>query len=209
MARLAAVVQGRAQNLWLDGGDRKAFRAWFTWLAEAAYFGLLPARQITDCSSLLRFAYVQALRAHTAEWAEGVGLKWLPPLPELRQPVKTAEVFRAGAGEWRQFADAENLMRHNARQVTREVRRAAPGDLLFYRQLVEKQPWHAMVVLERSAFEEKRGPLAVYHTGGSPGEVRRPTVEELVRHPEPRWRPVAGNANFLGVYRWHILSEEE
>jgi uncharacterized protein YfaT (DUF1175 family) len=52
----------------------------------------------------------------------------------------------------------------------------------------------------------------VYHTGllgGGPGEIRRPTVEELLRHPSPRWRPNVGNGNFLGVYRWNILRESD
>ena len=76
IAWLAAAVQGGAPVVKLDRGDRKAFRAWFTWLAEAAYFGLLPARQITDCSSLLRFAYGHALRAHTAAIRKCIRSLW-------------------------------------------------------------------------------------------------------------------------------------
>jgi len=34
-------------------------------------------------------------------------------------------------------------------------------------------------------------------------------VDELLRHPSPRWRPLEGNHNFLGVYRWNILREME
>jgi len=30
-----------------------------------------------------------------------------------------------------------------------------------------------------------------------------------MRHPSPRWRPQAGNPNFLGVYRWNILREAD
>jgi uncharacterized protein len=29
----------------------------------------------------------------------------------------------------------------------------------------------------------------------------------LLHHPDPRWRPLKENANFLGVYRWNILRE--
>jgi uncharacterized protein YfaT (DUF1175 family) len=37
--------------------------------------------------------------------------------------------------------------------------------------------------------------------------MRRVTLAELLNHPSPRWRPVTGNSNFLGVYRWNILRE--
>ena len=52
--------------------------------------------------------------------------------------------------------------------------------------------------------------IVVYHTGPvgkKPGEMRRARLEELLHHPSPRWRPVEGNSNFLGVYRWNILKE--
>ena len=44
---------------------------------------------------------------------------------------------------------------------------------------------------------------ATFH--GGPGEMRRPSVTELLHHPAPQWRPYIGNPNFLGVYRWNIL----
>ena len=39
-----------------------------------------------------------------------------------------------------------------------------------------------------------------------PGEIRRLSREELLAHPQPRWRPLESNPTFLGVYRWRILS---
>ncbi len=41
-----------------------------------------------------------------------------------------------------------------------------------------------------------------------PGEVRRVTVDDLLHHPDTRWRPISENSNFLGVYRWNILRED-
>jgi len=202
-----------AGRLELTRGDRRIFRSWFTWLAEALY--AMPAarrpRDVTDCSALLRFAYREALQAHTTEWAQSLGLEWMPPLGELSRPVHTGAVFQA-AGAPRHFADAEHLMRENCHPVTREWQQAQSGDLLFYRQFSGAQPWHSMVFLARSAFDSSREPLAVYHTGpmdGTTGEIRRPSIQELLRHPEPRWRPVSGNGNFLGIYRWNILRESE
>ncbi len=52
----------------------------------------------------------------------------------------------------------------------------------------------------------------VYDTGPigkEKGEVRRVSTEDLLHHPDLRWRPVPGNSNFLGVYRWNILREGE
>jgi hypothetical protein len=40
------------------------------------------------------------------------------------------------------------------------------------------------------------------------GEVRRVALDDLLHHPDTRWRPIPGNSNFLGVYRWSILRED-
>lgn len=213
MTRRGALGMMLAMRLDLTRSDRRVFRSWFTWLAEALY--AIPAerrpREVTDCSALLRFAYREALQSHTAEWAQALGLEWMPPLGELSRPVRGGAVFQA-AGASRHFADAEHLMRENCHLVARDWMQAQAGDLLFYRQFSGSQPWHGMVFLARSAFDSTREPLAVYHTGpisGTTGEIRRPTMQELLQHREPRWRPVAGNGNFLGVYRWNILRESE
>jgi len=52
---------------------------------------------------------------------------------------------------------------------------------------------------------------AVYHTGpigAAPGEVRRGALDDLLHHPDARWRPIPQNSNFLGVYRWNVLRED-
>jgi uncharacterized protein YfaT (DUF1175 family) len=58
------------------------------------------------------------------------------------------------------------------------------------------------------------GGAVVYHTGPTgegrrkgKGEMRRVTLDDLLHHPDVRWRPVAENSNFLGVYRWNILRD--
>ena len=103
-------------------------------------------------------------------------------------------------GAFAQFADAKTLVERNAYLVSRDVRAAMPGDLLFWRQFGQSSPWHSMIVLA--------GEEVVYDTGpdhGKPGDLRRVRIAELMEHPDARWRPVAGNPNFLGVYRWNIL----
>jgi uncharacterized protein len=197
--------------------DQEAFRGWTVWLAESVFvsFPELPA-DVVDCAALLRFCYREALRRHDGEWARAVGLRALPPLADVREarypaPRLRDRIFRVrggpfreadlGNGAFRAFADAEHLMRRNAFLLGRELGRALPGDLLFFKQLVGSFPFHSMVWT---------GEAAVYHTGPlgrTKGEMRRLTRAELVGHREARWRPQAGNDNFLGVYRWNILRD--
>ncbi|MGH9721325.1 MAG: DUF1175 family protein [Bryobacteraceae bacterium] len=225
-----AATDGTPDFLRLDSpGDRRAFRTWFTFLAEAQFYRH-PSRlatEINDCAALLRFAYREALRRHDGAWASALDLDSVPPESSIRKynypftPLGAA-LFRVAPGPFRpadirngafaQFADARTLQQRNAHWIGRDLHAARPGDLLFYRQLEQNLPFHAMVFLGPSQFEDTRGPFVVYHTGpldGGPGEIRRPALDELRRHPSPRWRPLAGNASFLGVYRWNILRESD
>ena len=208
-----------------DLQDRRAFRRWFTFLAESQYYrDKLPA-EIKDCAALIRYAYRESLRRHDGEWASELGLTAVPAEASVakysypRTPLG-ANLFRVRPGPFRepdlatgafaQFADASTLRRFNTHFVTREIRLAQPGDLLFYNQLEQDMPFHVMIYLGRSAAEPGGRNWIVYHTGPIgkwPGEIRRPDVEELLRHPSPRWRPLPGNGNFLGVYRWNILRQ--
>lgn len=203
-----------------DPADRAAFRRWFTLLAE--YQATRPAQtvpaEVTDCASLLRYAYREALRRHDAEWLAASGLDLPVPPGEVRAwhypstPLGNA-LFRVAPGPFvlddlsngafAQFADARTLVQRNAYLVSRDVRAALPGDLLFYRQFGRMSPWHSMIVVESGSAAR-----VVYHTGpdhGSRGELRRVLLRDLLDHPSPEWRPVDGNPNFLGVYRWNIL----
>ena len=118
-------------------------------------------------------------------------------------------------GAFAEFADAKTLKGLNTFYVSRDIRLARPGDLLFYYQLEQYSPFHSMIFIGRSQWPvEGESPqvddIVVYHTGPvgkKPGEMRRVRLEELLQHPSPRWRPVEGNRNFLGVYRWNILKE--
>lgn len=211
-----------------DPADRLAFRRWFTLLAESQYYRDKPLPEIDDCAALLRFAYREALREHDATWSHEMTL----PAPAASGDVQQyqypftplgAELFRVRDGQFTeadlrdgafaQFADAESLWRHNTFAVGRNVARARPGDLLFFRQdPAERMPFHAMIYLGRSQVEPGSEQFVVYHTGPdgkSPGQVKRLSIAELLNYPDPRWRPVASNPAFLGVYRWNILRGAE
>lgn len=115
-------------------------------------------------------------------------------------------------GAYAQFADAETLLRRNTHFRSRQVERAEAGDLLFFHQDGQSMPYHAMIAVGRSQLAPSSEKWIVYHTGPEgkdPGEIRRVTYAQLQHHPSPQWRPVAGNSNFLGVYRWNILRESE
>ncbi|HKO04835.1 MAG TPA: DUF1175 family protein [Candidatus Acidoferrales bacterium] len=222
---------GTPDFLRLDSpSDRDAFRRWFTFVAEAQAFAPAAAlpREIVDCAALARFAYREALRPHDAAWAEPLHLAALPAIPAIEKYAYPFTPLGAGLfrvrpgpflasdgmdGTFAEFADAKTLSRFNAFFVTRKVERAQPGDLFFYRQHSESEPYHTMIFLgasqfEPGQFEPGRESWVIYHTGplrDGPGEIRRVALEELLGHPEPRWRPVPGNPYFLGVYRWNIL----
>jgi uncharacterized protein len=226
---------GTPDFLRLDSAsDRIAFRSWFTAIAE--YQALRPPQdvpaEVNDCAALLRYAYRGALHVHTADWLMENKLEALASLPSVRKyayprtplgaalfrtrPVSADEDVKSSLfkNSFAEFADAKTLVQLNAFFVSRDVRLARPGDLLFYRQLEQGSPYHSMIFVGRSPFGKNEGEdgVVVYHTGPigkSPGEMRRAALQDLLQHPSPRWRPVPGNSNFLGVYRWNILREAE
>jgi uncharacterized protein YfaT (DUF1175 family) len=211
--------------------DEQAFRDWFTLIAE--YQALRSPsevpREIGDCSALLRYAYRNALRDHDEAWTRETRVELpaaLPAVEKYRYPHTPlgGSLFRVRPGPFRpsdlsdgtfsEFADAKTLRQLNAHLLSRDFRDARPGDLLFFRQLEPGLPFHSMIFVGRSRWirdgSGNAEDIVVYHTGpggGQPGEMRRLRLDELLHHPSPRWRPVGGNRNFLGVYRWNILRE--
>jgi hypothetical protein len=199
--------------------DREAFRRWFTELAERAADASpdqLPP-EITDCASLLRYAYREALVAHDDRWYAQFPVEQMPPLASVQQWTFPNTLLGTGLfrtrpgpfvstdrtdGTFAQFADAKTLLADNAYFIGRDIRSGRPGDLIFYRLLERDSQYHSMIVTG------EQGEWVVYHTGPIDkhrGEMRRVLLADLLRHPDPRWRPVPANPNFLGVYRWNIL----
>lgn len=211
-----------------DGDDRNAFRRWFAFLAESAYFQKTAdrSREVTDCAALIRFAYREALRPHDGVWATQWHLVSLPDAGAVRKYAypHTAlgpRLFRTAPGAFMpedlengafaEFADAQSLRRYNTHFISRELSAARPGDLLFFRQADHRMPFHTMIYLGPSSFGGGSN-WVVYHTGPEglhPGEIRRVTISDLLHHPQAAWRPSLQNRAFLGVYRWNILREED
>ena len=179
----------------------------------------VPA-EIMDCASLLRYAYRETLKRHDEQWFAATGMEVAAPPGEIgawhypdtplglglfRVTPGAFEAADVNDGAFAQFADAKTLVERNAYLVSRDVRAALPGDLLFWRQFGQSSPWHSMIVLA--------GGEVVYDTGpdhAEPGELRRMRIGGVDGASGRRGGGRSlGNPNFLGVYRWNILRGTE
>ena len=210
---VAGAANAAAQVRLADESDRAALRSWFVLLADVQFEQ--RAAEVTDCAALVRFAFREALRPHTTEWARRLALPLTPTFPDVRSaPLPTSDgwpIFRmsdARPARYGEFADARTLIGLNARPRGRDTWALAPGDLLYFRQPRQPQPDHLMVFVGRSIFDSSARDWIVYHTGPmdrGPGEVRKIRLHDLARHPSPRWRPVPSNPHFVGVFRLAAL----
>jgi uncharacterized protein YfaT (DUF1175 family) len=209
IALALASILVAAPQIHLDSPiDRYAFRLWFTLLVEYRYYARESVSEITDCAALVRWSFRESLVRHDTAWAQALGMPVLPAMPSVQQLPHDPRLFRTSESQVAQFADADTLRRFNSYFISRDLTAAKPGDLLFYRQFDRKMPAHVMIWIGASQLEASPDRWIVYHTGPS-GEVRKVRVQDLLAHPSPEWRPVAGNANFLGVYRLNVLRDSE
>ncbi|MCG3173900.1 MAG: hypothetical protein GMKNLPBB_02111 [Myxococcota bacterium] len=202
--------------------DREAFRGWMISIA------ISQARRMSDhwnenqrdCAGLVRFAYKEALAAHDLEWRRKLGSPLVDPPPHDVARYRFPDLPLVGDRPFRvrgedhprafsAFADAETLIARNTFRVSRSVRDALPGDLLFFRNPAGSGS-RAHVMIHTGAHGRRRPEEqgVVYHTGpdgSGPGLVKWIPVEDLMRHPRREWRPRGSNPYFLGVYRFHIL----
>jgi len=208
--------------------DRDNFRRWFTTIAETQFYQLSDQwkAEQRDCAGLVRFAMREALRRHDRIWFQKMGPGYETVAPDVagfdldRNPLGE-KIFRTDFGSFHEsdlrngrfseFADGRSLKNFNSKFVSRDRREAQPGDLLFfYQPWVQKFPYHVMVVLGSPRIAPDGGQdWVVYHTGSSPtdhGTVKKVQLSVLDHHPDPRWRPVESNKNFLGFYRLKILN---
>ena len=202
-----------AQVRLADESDRAAFRAWFVLLADAQFER--QTEDVKDCAALVRHAVREALRAHTPEWVRRSGLPFTPQFADVRSAPRAGQdglpLFRISTDatpQFAEFADAKTLINLNAKPLGRDRHAARPGDLLYFHQPGQREPDHLMVFVGRSHFETEGDDWVVYHTGpidGGPGEVRKVRLSTLTQHPAPRWRPLASNPSFVGVFRLVML----
>ncbi len=225
---LDSVGDGTPDFLRLDDpADQQAFRLWFTFLAEVQYFNRPAERpkEIVDCAALIRYAYREALRRHDSAWAASARLPLILASDSVRKysfpnTLLRSALFRVrpgpfvpadiNNGAFAQFADAEAINRFNTFFISRNIRAAESGDLLFFRRDVEHMPFHSMIIIGKSKVQLTSGSIyIVYDTGPTStqgGEIKRLSMEQLLHYPDPQWQPRATNPSFLGVFRWNILN---
>lgn len=207
--------------------DRENFRRWFTSIAETQFYQLSEQwkREQRDCAGLVRFAMREALRHHDRAWFQRLGPAYEPVARDvtgfdLDNNQLGEKIFRTESGAYHdgdqhsakfsEFADGRTLKNFNVVFVSRDRREAQPGDLMFYYQpWVQKFPYHVMIFLgpPRVSPNGQRD-WVVYHTGSTAtddGAVKKVELSVLDEHPDPRWRPLETNKNFLGFYRLKIL----
>ena len=207
--------------------DRDSFRRWFTAIAEMQFYQLSDVwtAEQRDCAGLARFAMREALRHHDRLWFQKMGRGYQTVASDVKSfdldhNAFGEKIFRTDFGSFdnsdirngrfSEFADARTLKNFNVVFVSRDRREAQPGDLLFYYQpWVQKFPFHVMIFLGPARIAANGAQdWVVYHTGSSPvdkGTVKKVELSVLDQHPDPRWRPVERNKNFLGFYRLKIL----
>jgi uncharacterized protein len=207
--------------------DRDSFRQWFTSIAENQFYQLSDQwnAEQRDCAGLVRFATREALRRHDRIWFQKMGRGYETVAPDVagfdldKNPLGE-RIFRTDFGTFQEtdlrdgkfseFADGRSLKNYNSVFVSRDRREAQPGDLLFfYQPWVQKFPYHVMILLGPAHIAPNGArDWVVYHTGSSPadqGTVKKVELSVLDHHPDPRWRPVESNRNFIGFYRLKIL----
>jgi len=207
--------------------DRDSFRRWFTAIAETQFYQLSDQWNAgqRDCAGLARFSIREALRRHDRAWFQKMGPGYETvasdvgeldldhnPLGEriFRTDFGSFDETDLRNGRFSEFADGRTLKNFNSVFITRDRREAQPGDLLFfYQPWVQKFPYHVMIFLGPARVAPNgASDWVVYHTGSSPtdkGTVKKVELSVLDHHPDPRWRPVESNKNFLGFYRLKIL----
>lgn len=142
----------------------------------------------------------KVFNAGSREPERGEGVRGREGEREIR-PARNLSERESMVERFSEYAEAARLKDNSLGFFSRDPEEALPGDILFYLNDTDSEwPYHTMVYLG--------GGMTVYHTGpdgDAPGIVKRLSLAELSRHPNPRWHPVASNPYFLGFYRWRIL----
>jgi uncharacterized protein YfaT (DUF1175 family) len=211
--------------------DRRAFTSWFTAIAEMQAVAIDDdwARVHQDCAGLVRFAAKEALRAHDDTWRQARRSRVLTRAPDVmvphypHLPLIGDKLWRVRAGafdpgaplddQFSASANARTLLHHNTVLVSRDVRDARAGDLLFFHVPdANGSRMHTMIALATPAGGtlDDQATRVVYHTGGDGerGVVRLVTLDALLQHPDAGWRPLVDNPRFIGVHRLHHVTHD-
>jgi hypothetical protein len=193
----AAVVSAGAPHFYLSSPvDRQAFRRWFAFMAESRYYAHKRVREITDCAALVRWCFREALMPHDTAWARSTDLPIFPAMPSVQDAAWTEEFGRA---------DASDLHHNETWFVSRDIRSALPGDLLFFEAAGDSAE-HVMIYIGASQILPSSRNWVVYLADRG-REVEKVTVDSLLSSSYGDWRPEVENPRFLGVWRFNLLRD--
>lgn len=203
LPRLALALRAgdAAPGVQLDREQSRRFRAWLTRLVEEQVRRPNPRWTHRDCAGLVRFAAAEAFSVHDDAWRQHNGFIGVSLPPPLELGAAQRQLLRnrwlTEKGEMSAFASAAALIQHNSRFLGRDYAQAEAGDLLFYDQGDDQ---HLMVWM---------GGWLAYHTGSVTQDdngLRAVSIKDLLQWKDTRWRPLAGNPNFAGLYRFSFLA---
>ena len=184
----------------LDAKQSDLFRAWFSQIVlDQLKTGPNPRWVHRDCAGLVRFAVDETLRDHDHKWKKSNGFLnvQLPAELELTETQKKSrQNWRLADGTNAAYVNALELIQENTRFIGQSVALASPADLLFF-DMADQQ--HVMIWMGR---------YIAYHTGqisAKDNGLRAISLKSLAQWKDTRWRPLASNPNFRGVYRLGFL----
>ena len=207
-------------------GKCQSFREWFAAIAESQFFNpadiWFDVRK--DCAGLIEFAYREALKRHTKEWAKNYRYitdftadddrkYFYPNVPWIGQRIFRVREGRFEPGsitnDFAVTAQGSVLRTYSMSFVSKNIRDAKKGDILFFFHPENTEmPSHSMIYIGNPSGEDVTEGFLIYHTGPSDldsGLIKKVRVRDLMNHPDTSWRPVEQNTAFLGVYQWKIL----
>ncbi|MDR0996042.1 MAG: DUF1175 family protein [Zoogloeaceae bacterium] len=201
LAAFALPGRFEAEAPMLDPEQSRAVRAWIAFLADEQIRRPSPRWTHRDCASLVRFCVAEALACHDEAWRQSMGLAnhRLPPdlVPEVTAQTLRHRWWRPD-GSTGAYVSALGLVQENSRFVGKSLNQLETADLLFFDQ---GQSQHLMLWTGRRI---------VYHTGSAPTPtddgLRAISPAQLLAWPDNRWRPVADNPNFAGIFALGFLS---
>ena len=208
--------------------DRNNFRKWFCTIALTQYYHLDDRWKDRDCAGLIRYCIREALKVHDNKWLSEKKLLYDINIPDVKKfnypfiPVTGSKFFRIKqkgneqidsnniSEYFSDFAESKYLLSYNFEYISKDVREALPGDVLFFRnELSIEWPYHSMIFIGNDIITEKNvGDLVIYHTGsneGKDGIIKKIRLSDLDKHPNKRWHTNVSNPYFLGFFRWEVV----
>ncbi|MDK2945565.1 DUF1175 family protein [Geotoga petraea] len=197
--------------------DSKSFYLWFSnIIINVVNNDMKIPDSYSDCAGLIRYAYKESLKKHDQTWIKETGYKGnifkdikKYNYPEI--PFIGTDIFYLGEDifvkkNYSNFASARYLVEFNMDYLGSNIVNIKTGDILaFFHPYDIEYPYHLMVYIEQN-----RERYVIYHTGpiseNNPGELRLTNFEDL-KYADPSWIANKENKNFLGFYRFKILSD--